>query len=241
MQQFDNELLSDYMKGFWGYGTINADYWFVGMEEGGGDDFEEINSRLLQWDKRGRNAIEDIYDYHMDINIHKWFKNKAPLQPTWNRLIRVLLAYKGITPEREMVRSYQIEQLGRSNGEVCLLELLPLPSPTTSHWLYDKHSNIPFLSSREAYKQKIGADRVKQITLLIKKHKPKFVMFYGIGYLDDWWTKIAQTKLNPKILHNKKAYFGKLDNTAIVASQHPVATGVSLDYFHQIGSNLSEI
>lgn len=115
-----------------------------------------------------------------------------------------------------------------------------LLSPTTTHWLYSKHSEIPVLSNREEYTQKIGIERAKKITQLIMKHQPKFVMFYGIGYLD-WWQKIAHTKLTPKTLGNKTAYFGKLENTAITVSQHPVATGVSLNYFHEIGRSLSEI
>jgi len=238
LQKFDDTLLSDYMDGFWGYGATNADYWFVGMEEGGGDSFEEITQRISQWNKRGRNPLEDLYEYHMDINVPKWFQKNAPLQPTWNKLIRVLLVAKGKNPEKEFVRSYQIEQLGRSNGEVCLLELLPLPSPTTNHWLYSKHSDISALSTREIYTQKIGLNRSRKITMLILKHQPKFVMFYGVGYLD-WWQKVANTKLTPKTLHNKIAYFGKLENTKIVVSQHPVATGVSLDYFHEIGQHLS--
>ncbi|KAF3983103.1 MAG: hypothetical protein HFP81_09020 [Methylococcales symbiont of Hymedesmia sp. n. MRB-2018] len=240
MENFDDKLLAEYMDGFWGYGAENAEYWFVGMEEGGGDSFDEINRRIYHWEKRGRNALEDIYGYHVDINITKWFQNKAPLQPTWNWLIRVLLSFKGVIHEKENVRTYQIEQLGRSNGEVCLLELLPLPSPTTSHWLYNEHSNIPVLKSREIYTQKIGVKRVGKITQLIIKHQPKFVMFYGIGYLD-WWRRIVNIKLTPKTLQNKSAYFGRLDNTVIVISQHPVATGVSLDYFHEIGKTLIEI
>lgn len=240
MQKFDDTLLFDYMKGFWGYGAEGADYWFVGMEEGGGDSYEDVNKRIVQWDNRGRKALEDLYEYHMDIQVSKWFRKNAPLQPTWNRLIRVLFSAKGLEPEREDVRTYQIEQLGRSNGEVCLLELLPLPSPTTNHWIYSKHSDIPTLANREKYTQKIGIERAKKITQLIIQHQPKFVMFYGVGYLD-WWRKVANTKLTPKTLHNKTAYFGKLENTAIAISQHPVATGVSLDYFHEIGRNLSEI
>lgn len=240
MQKFNDDLLSDYIEGFWGYGAKNADYWFVGMEEGGGDSFDEISQRIIQWDKRGRKPLEDLYEYHMDINVPMWFQKNARLQPTWKKLIRVLLSAKGEFSDTELVRSYQIERLGRSDGEVCLLELLPLPSPTTNHWLYNKHSDIPNLSSRVIYTQKIGANRARKITKLIIEHQPKFVMFYGIGYLD-WWRKVAQTELTSKTLHNKTAYFGKLKNTVIVASQHPVATGVSLDYFHEIGQQLSEM
>ena len=59
MKKFNDSLLADYMGGFWGYGNLSGDYWFVGMEEGGGDSFEEVNQRISQWNKRGRNSFED--------------------------------------------------------------------------------------------------------------------------------------------------------------------------------------
>ena len=143
-------------------------------------------------------------------------------------------------PTRELVRTYQTEHFGRTKGEVCLLELLPLPSPNTNQWLYSNHSDIPFLANRKKYTQKIGTQRTKKITQLILEHQPKFVLFYCIGYLD-WWRKVSKTKLTLKTLHSKTAYFGKLDITTIAVSQHPVATGVSLDYFHDIGRNLPKM
>ena len=88
--------------------------------------------------------------------------------------------------------------------------------------------------------KKLGKIRARKITELILEYQPKFVMFYGIGYFE-WWKKIADVKLMPKTLHNKTAYFGKLGNTAIVVSQHPIVHGVSLDYFHEIGQRLSVI
>ena len=238
MDKFDDILLTDYMQGFWGYGASDADYWFVGMEEGGGNYFNEINQRITQWHSRGRNPLEDIYEYHMDINVPKWFMKNAPIQSTWNHLIRVLLSAKGIVPETEIVREYQIDHFGRSNGEVCLLELLPLPSPTTKHWLYSEHSDLPILIDREIYTQQVGATRAHMITKLILKQQPKFVMFYGVGYFD-WWLKIVERDFTTKVLVNKKAYFSQLQNTKIVLTQHPVAIGVPLEYFHLIGKLLS--
>ena len=236
----DDELLSDYMKGFWGYGATDASFWFVGMEEGGGNTFEEVEERITQWDKRGRLPLEDLYEYHIGINVPKWFQKGAPLQPTWNRLIRVLLSAKGDKPEREAVRSYQIERLGRTNGETCLLEFLPLPSPTTRHWHYGKYSGIPSLSNRDRYTLDVGTWRALHLTQLITTHQPKVVMFYGIGYVD-WWKKVAKTRLIKTTVHNKEVYFGKLEKTAIAVTQHPVATGVNLEYFHEVGQRLAEI
>ncbi len=31
----DDTLVTSFMSGFYGYGSYSADYWFVGMEEGG--------------------------------------------------------------------------------------------------------------------------------------------------------------------------------------------------------------
>lgn len=226
------------MDGFWGYGSEHADYWFVGMEEGGGDSFEEIERRLLGWDKRGRSPLEDIYEYHLDINVPKWFVGGAPLQPTWNKLVRVLLSAKGEKPEREQVRSYQINKLGRQDGESCLLEFLPLPSPTTNHWLYGEYSQIPELVTRERYKYEIGSKRAAHLSSLIEKHQPKFVMFYGIGYLD-WWRRVIGLGLIETKILGKTSYFGEKKSSKIAFTQHPVATGVKLDYFHEVGRRLA--
>jgi hypothetical protein len=36
---FDDQLLERFMCTFYGYGNYRGAYWFVGMEEGGGDSF----------------------------------------------------------------------------------------------------------------------------------------------------------------------------------------------------------
>ncbi len=240
MHKFDDELLSDFINGFWGYGSNSAQFWFVGMEEGGGNTFEELQIRFTEWNERGRKPLEDLFEYHENINISKWFVPNAPIQPTWNKLIRVLLSFKGIVPTRELVRSYQIEQLGRKKGETCLLELLPLPSPSTNQWLYDKHSEISTLLNREQYMQVVGTQRVSQLKRLIVANEPKFVVFYGFGYLE-WWKKISNTQLIEAEIDSKTAYFGKLNNTSIAITQHPVAMGIKLDYFHEVGEILRTI
>jgi len=66
MQKFDDNLLASYMNSFWGYGNPNANYWFVGIEEGGGASFEEINQKIQLWNKRERRAIDDIYECHTE-------------------------------------------------------------------------------------------------------------------------------------------------------------------------------
>ncbi len=51
------------------------------------------------------------------------------IQPTWNKLIRIVLSAKEKENiNLENVRKYQINELGRKDKETCLLELFPLPS-----------------------------------------------------------------------------------------------------------------
>ena len=76
------------------------------------------------------------------------FTGRAPLQPTWNGLMRILLSAKGEPATRAPFRPYQTERVGRYGGESCLVELFPLPSPSTSEWLYGEHSTLPELRNR---------------------------------------------------------------------------------------------
>ncbi len=43
----DDGLLWEYMSTFYGYGDYGAGYWFVDMEEGGGNSAAEVERRLL--------------------------------------------------------------------------------------------------------------------------------------------------------------------------------------------------
>jgi hypothetical protein len=60
----DDTLLEAFMTGFYGYGTWAAKYWFVGLEEGGGQTCDEIARRIETWKKRKRPEIDDIREFH---------------------------------------------------------------------------------------------------------------------------------------------------------------------------------
>ncbi|MCA9909957.1 MAG: hypothetical protein KC519_14970, partial [Anaerolineae bacterium] len=89
--RLNDALLKRFMHGFYGYGNLHAPFWFVGMEEGGGKSFDEIATRLRVWQMRGEKLTEDVMDYHVDIGMPDFFYDKIKLQPTWAKLIRVLL------------------------------------------------------------------------------------------------------------------------------------------------------
>ncbi|MBD2694520.1 hypothetical protein [Anabaena catenula] len=239
-QFFNNELLEKRIETFYGYGNYEGKYWFIGMEEAGGEDFEDINFRINTWEKRGKNEIDDVAEYHEYMG---WWDEK--IQNTWKGLIRITLSANGKDNiDVEDIRKYQLDQLGRKDKETCLLELLPLPSPSIDNWIYARHSQLPFLSDREIYRNYCIEKRINHISQRIKEHKPKAVVFYGMGY-EYYWRKIADiefTKIEvAKTEDSKKHYFfiGENNQTVFVMAKHSVAFGVTSDYFHYIGKSIT--
>lgn len=51
---FDDDLLTVFVRRFFGYGSWEAPIWFIGMEEGGGKRFQELNERFDKWNRRGQ-------------------------------------------------------------------------------------------------------------------------------------------------------------------------------------------
>lgn len=248
-QQFlDDELLQKRIETFYGYGNYEGKYWFVGMEEAGGENFDNINLRINTWEergkneeKRGKNEIDDVAEYHEDMGC--W---DGKIQNTWKGLIRISLSANGQDNiDAEDVRKYQLEELGRKDKETCLLELLPLPSPSIDDWIYAKHSQLPFLSDRETYKNYCIEKRINHISQKIKEYKPKAVVFYGMKY-EDSWRKIANVEFTKiefsQTEYSKKHYFfiGKNNHTIFVMAKHSVAFGVTNEYFHYIGKSIAD-
>ena len=151
--------LNEYATNFLGYGRPDAPVWFIGIKEGGGNSFEEVEKRIRVWANLGKNSIEDIFRYHSAIGLDGWFTGTRPkLQSTWSGLIRIQLGLMGKDPaalspegQTEMTREYQQNQIGRSDGNERLMDLLPLPSPSSKDWMYAGHSTAPWLSDRHSY------------------------------------------------------------------------------------------
>ncbi len=230
-EEFDDQLLDAFVRNFYGYGNYSGQLWFIGMEEGGGNSFTEVAKRLNAWADRGRCELEDLAEYHAAIGITYLFNDRPKLQPTWNKLIRILLSSHGQTPATEQVREYQRASLGRLDGDTCLLELLPLPSPSTGHWLYARHSRLPYLANRKTYRQVCLAPRISHLQRRIIEYKPRAVVFYGFSYREHW-RAIAGVDL---VQEWDGVCTGRNRSTLFVMTRHPVAKGVTNDYFHQVG------
>ncbi|SFK79826.1 hypothetical protein [Shimia haliotis] len=129
----NQELLSDFMNSFLGYGDLSADTWFIGMEEGGGNSLEDVQMRIGTWDKRGRRALEDCAEYHHAIGKgHLFTPPVRAAQKTWDWLIRAQLISEGKPFDISASKMMQCERWLRSDSKTCGLELLPLPSPNVN-------------------------------------------------------------------------------------------------------------
>ncbi len=223
---FDDQLLESRINKFYGYGNYQGDYWFIGLEESGGD-FTNINQRIHTWSKRGEQEIEDMAEYHRALATED-----TNIDSTWKGLIRIVLSAKGYKNiNTKHITEYQINFLGRKNKETCLLELFPLPSPATRHWLYGQHSKLSFLTDRDTYRAYCVDKRIDHLNQKIEECQPKAVVFYGKGY-EYYWKKLTNVEFLPT---NAGFLVGKNSQTVFVIAKHPVAFGTSNEYFHSIG------
>jgi len=234
----DDSLLREYMETFYGYGNLDGTYWFIGMEEGSSGKIEEIAHRLAVWQELGKFPVEDLVRYHRNLGVDCFFRPKAKLQPTWNKLIRMQLSAEGTVPSTEMVRQFQEKNLGKHSDNNCILELLPLPSKLMATWIYHKYSHIPELQSRELYHHVWMEKREPLLQELIVRHRPPYVVFYSVNSSYQCsWKKIANIATEWHVIDGVQ--FANNEHTVFAITKHPVAKGVTSEYFHTIGKNLA--
>jgi hypothetical protein len=134
------------------------------------------------------------------------------------------------------IRDYQIYELGRKDKETCLLELLPLPSPSVNDWIYGKHSYLPYLCCRNKYIEYCVGKRINHISQRRKEYNPKVIVFYGMKY-EYSWRKIADVEVTTA---SEGVLIGTNSQTVFAIVKHPVAKGLKNEYFHNIGRLIAE-
>jgi hypothetical protein len=247
----DDLLLSEYASGFLGYGNPQADLWFVGMEEAGAWSAAEIGERIGAWADLGRQPIIDCAEFHRRVRDAKrrplsyWFEPGAPLQPTWRRLIRLMLARDGRATDRESVRHAQIHDWGRPSSGACFIELFPLPAPKTGEWPYAAWTRAAHLQTRTAYRASYLSERIGTLRALIARHTPRVVVLYGSGYMEHW-AALADSDFQPhSVIHCHSgrgdamaAHYVDQRGTLWVAACHPNFRGPTDHYFAIVGAEI---
>jgi hypothetical protein len=233
MNHLPDNLLFDYVRGFYGYGSGRAKMWFVGMEEGGGWSIEDVHGRLMAWNKARSKKLQDLRRFHLARGETRWHCDPPQLQRTWKQLIRMFLLAHGEADTWTELLHFQRHAFGRSGGSVCTIELLPLPSPGLDTWHYGSWSKLTWLKKRECYTEFVLRDRVCNIRKAINHYQPPVIIFYGSSWLR-YWSMIAQVEWKQAILG--KLLGGEREGVAYYVTRHPARQSDA--YFSEIGKFL---
>jgi hypothetical protein len=106
-------------RSFFGYGRWSAPYWFIGLEQGGGDNQKRAQAfKELQSD-----GLCDCKKFHCKIGVPDWHGENARIQKTWGRLMRLLASFHGVYSGEAGLLNYQKNYWGSREGDTCVIEL----------------------------------------------------------------------------------------------------------------------
>ena len=201
---------------FFGFGRWGAPYWFIGPEPGG----EGNDVRASAWISRFKKAdLVDCKEFHDALvremsdrgfdsksirKVKRWYPEppeSSKLQPTWRRLILLLMAYLDKPQERSDPSTYQRDSWGRvdaKKGETCVIELLGLPAKG-------------LIGEIEEHGLKLK--RTTCIRKMILANKPELAVMYGRSE-ENYWKLIA----GPDLPRDKVMMLG---TTKIIFLPHP--------------------
>jgi len=215
-----------FMYGFYGYGRYQANYWFVGLEEGGAGAIDDLRKRIEVWRRLGSHEVADLYDFHEGLGSNPWFGAKARRQSTWARLIQIVLTAEGRSSTNEEILRYQTTRLGRSGGETLLTELMPLPAKNLGTW-YANGLNIPELRSRTEYTALVGPRRIAHLKQSIAEHQPHVAIFYGARRS---WPDLLGLDFERDTSCDRAV----LGRTLLLTMKHPTAYGARREEFDEV-------
>jgi hypothetical protein len=184
----------------YGYGRWDAPYWFIGPEQGQGD--EDLTTRLKAWIHFGKRELDDCRDFHLRIGEQRWHGDALQLQPTWRRLMLLFMSFLGRPADDASLLKYQRDEWGRLSGETCVIELAGLAA---------KSYKVP--RDRTSFRQ----ERIKFIREKTLLQKPKLLVMYGIAEKRHWEATTEQRFPPENIL--------MLGKTVVAQPLHPMAYG----------------
>lgn len=193
----------EHLKKFIGYGELNADVWFLGMEEAGGGE-KNLRDRLTF------HQIEDCAEAHKKLDIMHLHWGKRTIQRTWRGMCYVMLALARQSTDRESIRAYQAEKLGRYGGNTLLTELMPIPSPKLDQWRYEEL--LPQFKSRQDYFAQVKPYRLALLRELIETNSPSAIVAHGKGY----WSEYKALFSHLQFVKHNTFEVAKSDSTVVI-------------------------
>ena len=256
----DINLLNNFMANFLGFGNPNAEYWMIGIEEGtqGEEDPHKIElllGRYLEaWKEDGCKNLMDLPTFHKKMHFRKdRFDGNIQKQRSWEGPIRTILTFSGYSDvSDQLVLKQQVEQLGRIDSRIGLMELNPLPAPSTMKdvWPYKKlevSRNIPWLSSRNKYEKRVSEIRLPSMAKVLcgsdSDHAPQLVLLYSSrNFNRSRFEKINSINLVlTQTLTEGKYWSCKKGQTVFAAVHHPNSREKTPPgYYEDVGRMLRE-
>ena len=164
----ENEL--DTLLNFIGYGRLDADIWFLGLEETSADG-QIVHERLKF------RQVEDSLEAQNLLGISPSQFEHDNLQDAWRGMSEIMLKLEARPTTPENIREYRTESLGRAEGSTLLCELFPIPMPADGAWGYE--NLLPQYASREEYFNSLRPLRFEFFKELINQNLPKIIICYG--------------------------------------------------------------
>ncbi|HZY79773.1 MAG TPA: hypothetical protein VFE50_09630 [Cyclobacteriaceae bacterium] len=194
------EKLGHWIKNFYGYGSWNAKFWFVGYEEGGGDLPEEVADKMNYFFTKHPGSVEptlcDIRDLYKQVRfpydgpksekfttLHDYrFERTAIQHNVWKNLVTFIHGYRG--KKLPDLFKYQLNKFATDNE--ALIQLYPLPSPHNHAWYYSwlDMPEFSFLKSRTLYEDHVYQNRIASILKNVILYKPEIVLMYGMNNIN---------------------------------------------------------
>lgn len=192
----EEKALKYWIDNFYGYGSWDARFWFVGYEENGGDLPEEVAEKLNYFHnlQAGNTPtlcdIRELYRHvafriegpravkYANFNDHR-FGNHATLHGAWKNLIAFTYGYQN--EDLPDLFSYQKNLFASPSSSEALIQLYPLPAH--NHAWYYAWLDLPqftFLKSRASYEEHVYPSRIDNILKNISVYKPEIVLMYGM-------------------------------------------------------------
>ena len=248
----NKELIQNRIDNFWGYGSLDAPVWFVGIEER--FDKEKFGVEMLeeQFKYAEANIDNGILDASRSkISEWKHLANMEPFLPygkpqsTWRLPIALYLYFSNKTyPTKESILDFQRNVLADGDKkEVATIELSSLPAFSTNDWsFYDKYEILE-LRSRKEYERYYLPRRAEQLGELVKLHKPKLVIFYSSNKSSHLprWREVIGDELETVTDHDKRLamYFAQTVDTSFCVIPQPTA-GVSYDELYEYADRVKD-
>jgi len=236
LQDDEKDVLRRMAEQFFGYGSFDRPYWYVGTEPGGEDE-QVLRGKLRSWAALGAGELVCNRQHHLGFGFQKWHAGQPPLQSTWRPLMLATLSLKGVYADSKSARAYmkaeQAMRFGCDAGDSALLELGALPARNVRSWPY-KSTGIAELATRERYVDAFLLPRAQRIAREARLHQPKLVWMFGSRQdYRGYWHTIAGGDFDTDAL----GYWYRTDGRTLYAVTDHVTHHQSNDHWLALGTS----